>query len=118
MPVSRCDGWGPALKLRNESRTNRGRIADSIDFGLRSRDISSASARLPQHHVARKAFATFSRLEALTRGPITLPPGSQGGRHEISEENVQRRAGRGIGVARGRLTGSARRSGALRAKER
>src|SRR6266571_6886012 len=27
------------IKLWNESRTNRGRIADSIDFGVRSRDI-------------------------------------------------------------------------------
>src|ERR1043166_713578 len=92
MPVSRCDGRRPALKVRNESRTNRGRIADSIDFGLRSRDISSLPARLPQHHVVRKALAAFSRLQALTLRPITPPLRSQGGGPNIPEENAHERA--------------------------
>src|SRR5262249_50060189 len=84
----------------NESRTNRGRIADSIDFGLRSHDISSARSKLPQDEVARKPFAGFSRLKSLTPRPITPRSRSQGCNDTIPEENV---------------TGSAPRSGVRRA---
>ena len=69
--VPGCDDREAAFKFRNESRTNRGRIADSMDFGLRSRDISSARSKLPQDEVARKPSAGFSPLKPLTPRPIT-----------------------------------------------
>src|ERR1043166_659116 len=86
-PVPRCDGLEGALKFRNESRTNRARIADSTDFGLRSPDIWFARHRVTQDQVAGKPLGGFTRRRALTPRPITVPRTSQGRRGAIPEDN-------------------------------